>query len=299
MSATSHMARPASPAAPISEWQRLSWCVRRELWEYPSIYLLPLIGGLLAMAATMLNVVHLPERLLQSHGAPVHGLLEQPFDFAALLVMSAGLLVGIFYSLDALHGERRDRSILFWKSLPVSDVTTVLAKASIPLIVIPVICALVTMATHLVMLVLGSVRLMGTGVSLWEHVHPAHLWLMVFYHMLAAHSLWWAPFWAWLLLVSAWARRAPFLWATMPAVAIALVERIAFNTSYFADFLRERVLGGPANASAASGSNPMSLDAMTPAVGEFLSSPSFWMGLVVAAAFLAITVRLRRSQEPS
>ena len=53
--------------------------------------------------------------------------------------MGTAFIVGIFYSLDALHGERRDRSILFWKSMPVSDLTTVLSKASIPLVVLPLL----------------------------------------------------------------------------------------------------------------------------------------------------------------
>jgi len=50
-----------------------------------------------------------------------HELIAQPYDFAALLIMFTTLVVAVFYCLDALHGERRDRSILFWKSLPVSD----------------------------------------------------------------------------------------------------------------------------------------------------------------------------------
>ena len=60
--------------------------------------------------------------------------IEAPYDMAAGLLMLDLLIVGVFYCLDALHGERRDRSMLFWKSLPVSDLTTVLAKASIPLV---------------------------------------------------------------------------------------------------------------------------------------------------------------------
>ena len=58
----------------------------------------------------------------------------------------------MFYCLDALYGERRDRSILFWKSLPVSDLTTVLSKASIPIVVLPLLTFAVTVATQLIML---------------------------------------------------------------------------------------------------------------------------------------------------
>ncbi len=66
-------------------------------------------------------------------------MIEQPYTFAAGCIMATAFIVGVFYCLDALHGERRDRSILFWKSLPVSDLTTVLSKASIPLVVLPLL----------------------------------------------------------------------------------------------------------------------------------------------------------------
>ena len=65
--------------------------------------------------------------------------IEQPYDIAAMMMIFTAFIVGVFYCLDALHGERRDRSILFWKSLPVSDLTTVLSKAIIPLVILPVI----------------------------------------------------------------------------------------------------------------------------------------------------------------
>ena len=66
--------------------------------------------------------------------------------------MLTAFLVGVFYCLDALHGERRDRSILFWKSLPVSDLTTVLAKASVPCRVLPPRAFALALATQLMLL---------------------------------------------------------------------------------------------------------------------------------------------------
>ena len=65
--------------------------------------------------------------------------LAMPYSIAATLIIVTTLIVGGFYCLDALHGERRDRSILFWKSLPVSDLTTVLSKMTIPLVVLPLV----------------------------------------------------------------------------------------------------------------------------------------------------------------
>jgi ABC-2 type transport system permease protein len=122
------------------------------------------------------------------------------------------------------------------------------------------------------------------------------MWVMLLYHLVAVHALWWAPLWGWLLLVSAWARRAAFLWATLPLLAIGILEKIAFNTSHFAALLGHRFLGSP--GSVASSGNGMSMASLTPSPGQFLASPGLWIGLAFAAACLAAAVRLRRSREP-
>src|SRR5262249_35652202 len=160
----------------------------------------------------------------------------------------------------------RDRSILFWKSLPVSDRITVLAKASIPLLALPLLTFLVTFATQALMLLLGSLRLLASGhspVALWTQLPFFKMWALLFYHLIVVHALWWAPFWGWLLLVSAWARRAALLWATLPLLAIGMLERIAFSTSLFGGWLAERFMGGPHAGD--HGGDPMAMADMTPA----------------------------------
>ena len=109
------------------------------------------------------------------------------------------------------------------------------------------------------MLLLSSVILSAGGLSvatLWSHLSLFQMSLMLLYHLLAVHSLWYAPFYGWLLLVSAWARRAPFLWAVLPPLAIGVGEKIAFNTSHFGTFLLHR-LGGGTEAMTAPGTMPM------------------------------------------
>ena len=154
--------------------------------------------------------------------------------------MGTAILMSVFYCAEALHGERRDRSILFWKSLPVSDVTTVLVKASIPLLILPVLVSAVTAVMYLLMLLLSSVVLLATGgnvAKLWAQLPILQMSLLAALSPLTAHALWPAPFYCWLLLVSAWARRAAFLWAFLPPITIMVVEKIAFNTTYFANML--------------------------------------------------------------
>ena len=160
--------------------------------------------------------------------------------------MGTTFIVAFFYCLDALYGERRDRSILFWKSLPVSDLTTVLSKMAIPVIVLPLLTVAVTIATHWLMLLFSSIVILASGMKLaflWTHLPLFQMWTMLFFHLLVVHGLYYAPFYAWMLLVSGWARRAPILWALLPPLAIGFVEKIAFNTSYFGKIIESHFLG--------------------------------------------------------
>jgi ABC-2 type transport system permease protein len=226
--------------------------------------------------------------------------IELPYEIAASLIMGTAFIVGIFYCLDALYGERRDRSILFWKSLPVSDLTTVLAKASIPLVLLPVLSFVITIATQLLMLLASSVALLGSGLSmaaLWTQAPVFKFSLTLLYHILTVHGLWYAPLYAWLLLISAWAPRAPFLWAFLPPFVIFGVEKLAFNTSYFLGMLMRRLTGPEPSHAAAPGSPAMDVMlALTP--WQFFSAPGLWIGLAIAAVFLAAAVRLRRFHGP-
>ena len=109
----------------------LYWSVWRELWENRSIYIAPLIVAAVQVFGFAISTIGLAERrraVLLLDPAKQRAAIEQPYDMAAMMMLFTVFLVGVFYCLDALHGERRDRSILFWKSLPVSDLTTVLSK---------------------------------------------------------------------------------------------------------------------------------------------------------------------------
>ena len=287
----------------ISPARRMYWSVRRELWESRWIYIAPLAVAALILIGFLISAIHLPETMraaLALDPMQQHDLIQKPYDLAALLIMGATFIVAVFYCLDALHSERRDRSILFWKSLPVSDLTTVLSKASIPIVALPLITFAVTVVTQWIMLLLNTAVLMGSGVSvtaLWRHLPLWHMSLMLLYHLLAIHGFWYAPFYGWLLLVSVWARRVPFLWAALPLLVIGVLEKIAFNTSHFAGMLGYRIGGGSGGAASTAGS--MSMDSLTQlSPGRFLISPGLWGGLVVAALFIAAAVRLRRYREP-
>jgi ABC-2 type transport system permease protein len=285
-----------------SATQPFYWSVRRELWEYRFIYVAPLaIGALALLAFTISAVVGIWEAPLHLDPTKSYDAVAGPYNMVAGLMMLMSILISVFYCLDALHGERRDRSILFWKSLPVSDVTTVLAKVSIPLVVVPVLMFVITLAMHWAMLVISSGVLLVSGQNvglLWTKLSLPEMWLLLLYHFITAHAIWPLPVYCWLLLVSGWARRATFLWAALPVVAIAAVERITFHTYHFVQLVASRLIGeGSAIAMTPDGSFPTGPTThMTP--GVFLSSPGLWIGLLLSAAFLIAAIRLRKYEGP-
>jgi ABC-2 type transport system permease protein len=281
--------------------------VRRELRESRSLYIVPLAVAGLSLFGFLIRTIHLRERMRAALALDAMGrqeFIEQPFAMVALMIMASSFLVAVFYCLDALHGERRDRSILFWKSLPVSDLITVLSKASIPIVVLPLICVAVTVATQWIMLLLSTLVLLGNGRSieaLWTNLPLFRMSMMLLFHLLAIHGIWYAPIYSWLLLVSGWARRAVFLWAVLPPLAFCIIEKVAFNTTHFAKMLGSRFMGGSSGgpSTKATGAGAMLGDLLMPmSVPDFLASPGLWIGLAIAAVFLAAAVQLRRSQGP-
>jgi ABC-2 type transport system permease protein len=270
--------------------------VRRELWEYRSIYLAPLAVACVALFGFLIGTIG--RGLATQDLARRQAVLEEPTTFAAGMIMLASVIVAVFYCLDALHGERRDRSILFWKSLPVSDLTTVLAKASVPIVIIPVVTFVVTFAMQLIMALLSSIALLGSGLSvgmLWTHF--LEMSVMLLYHLVALHGLSFAPIYAWMLLVSAWARRTPFLWAFLPILVLSIGEKIAFNSWHFAHMLGYIAGGGnEGDAYMASSKSMAPLSMISPL--HFLIHPGLWIGLAVAALLLAAAARTRRYRGP-
>ena len=295
----SELPAPSSNAAATRPFY---WSVLRELWENRSIYIGPLIVAVVVLFGFLLSTIGLAERrraVLLLDSAKARAAIEVPYDVAAVVLIVTAFIVGVFYCLDALHGERRDRSILFWKSLPVSDLTAVFSKATIPMAVLPLVTLVIVVVTQLVMLLWTSGVLISHGMS------PASTWTtipwfqncVVLVYGLVALALWHAPIYGWALLISGVARRATFLWAVLPPFAIAIFEKITFNTSHFAGLLKHRLLGFGEEAFAFSpkGDMPVVLQ-LTPA--RYLSTPGLWIGLLFAVALVIAAVRLRRYRGP-
>jgi ABC-2 type transport system permease protein len=286
----------------IAPGRTFFWLVRREIWENRSIYIVPLVSAVVFLLSFVVHTIVVRYR---RHGVwpsdPTHHLdvVGAPYQMAAALIMGSAFLVGIFYSLDALYGERRDRSVLFWKSMPVSDLATVLSKVTIPLVILPLLSFVITIATQILMLLLSSMVLLGSGVSmaaLWTHASIFEFSGLLLYHILTVHGLWYAPIYGWLLFISAWAPRAPFVWAFLPPFLIGGVEYAVFNSTHFFNLLLHRLMGP--EIPVPHGASMMQVMASIGLL-QFFAVPGLWFGLAIAAAFLAAAVRLRRSRGPA
>lgn len=307
-------AQPLAPAE-ISAARRMYWSVRREFLEHRWLYLAPLGVAALFLLGFFINTVHLaagvgslaaPQAEHRHEATGVSGatglaahLLGGPYDLAADLMMALAILTGIFYSAEALHGERRDRSILFWKSMPVSDTTTVLAKASIPILIVPLFVCAVALVMWWIILLESSLVLLARGISpavLWAQLPLFQMWGLLIYHIATAHAIWPAPVYCWLLLVGGWARRAVLLWAALPILVIGVLQKLTFNSWSFVELVGRRLIGdAPSMLDLPGGVSPTNPMAQITA-GRFLASPGLWLGLLVCAVFLMAAIRLRRSR---
>lgn len=288
----------------------LYWSVRRELWETRSIYIAPAAAAVVVWCGYLISTIGMPARRLETLKLdPAHQsiVMGQPFVAAHAAITLTVMIVAAFYCLGALFNERRDRTILFWKSLPVSDLKTVLSKAAVPMAILPVVGLVVTVVAQAVILLLSTLILAAAGVSAatpWTPGFVAGEGVALLYAWVTL-TLWLAPVYGWLLLVSVWAKRAPFLWAVLPVLALALLEKLAFNSTHVLHLLFDRITGSydaafvtasAAELKARGGMPALGLDALDP--GKFVTSPGLWLGLIAFAGLLAACVWLRRRREP-
>jgi ABC-2 type transport system permease protein len=275
---------------------RFAWSVRREVWEHRFLIAAPLGVAVLALIGFLVGwPFGIGTAVAQTPRGPWGG-IGRAYDATAFFCMITGFVAALFYCLDALHGERRDRSILFWKSLPVSDFQTVLAKLAMPMLVLPLIVFVAVMIASVAMLLASSAILAIGGHSvamLWSAGSPGIRFSCVLY-ALTLSALWYAPIYGALLLISVWARHAPFLWAVLPPALLAAVAEFVFHAHVVRDFYAYRLLGWFEEGLRLDHAGlPIARDPQ-----RFFMSPGLWLGLAVAAIFFTSAVRLRRNSSP-
>jgi ABC-2 type transport system permease protein len=267
------------------------WLIRREFWERRAIWLVPaVISAVLILLALFGRTQFISDVPMES---PYVGKVY--LGFIGGLFLTIMMLYSTLYLLDCLYDDRRDRSVLFWKSLPISDTDTVLSKLLVALVAIPLVAFVAADVTSLIVAFIVSVRARSMiGGSLWE----AGTWLQIqalWLYVIVTCTIWYLPVAGWLLMVSAWVKRAPMLWSVLPLLVIYLIERFFLGTHYLASVLGNR-LGGYAQA-AFHGSwhaNDVTSTAWQfMDIGGFLGNYATWIGLAVGAAMIVATIQMR------
>ncbi len=297
--------------------------IRREIWEHRSIYVTPaaiaVIVTLGTLAALMFASGFAKELDVAIFGASNiageaerRGVLTAYFLLFFWLFLLAVSILAVFYSLDALYAERKDKSILFWRSMPITDLEAVLSKLVTAVLVIPLVTLGVVVVTHVVNLLIVSAWVAAKGGDvghlIWGSLPLFDNWLAAVIGTLA-WALWMSPFVGWFLLVSAMTKRSPLLMAFMPLFVIPPVEFIFLRSRYFLDAVILRPGKIPLfrsmdletffdEDSLHLSENTVSLVAYLD-IGRFVTSPSVWTGLVVCGLFTAAAIYVRRYRDES
>ena len=297
--------------------------IRRELWEHRSLYVVPAVLGMLIVLLEITGQTaisafgkHIDTAIL---GATNIGENERAAIISALMSVVSGLFIFVmwllilFYSVDALYAERKDRSILFWRSLPVTDAETVLSKLATAVVVIPLITLAFIAATHVLVLIVTSIWVGSRGASAWHLIWEAaplvDNWGATLVILMAV-TIWLSPFVGWFLLVSAYTKRAPILMSLLPIAVLPLLERIFFSSNILIDVLFTRSAKIPIynrdelkglfddEMFRSIGNEGVSLISMLN-VGKFLSSASMWGGLLVCGLLTTAAIYVRRFRDDS
>jgi ABC-2 type transport system permease protein len=312
----------------------MKWLVRREFWENKGMFFwAPIVVSVLLILALgggmIYGVSQGHVRIDGEHTSLVQAIgsvsAEQRAEFASavattymsvsapLIIMFA--IVAFFYCLGALYEERRDRSILFWKSLPVSDTQTVLSKLATTLLVAPAIfvASATVMAAALMLILCTSLLMLGHnifGMVLGNSAVYTSPLLVI--SLLPVYILWALPTAGWLMMVSSWARSKVFLWAVGVPLAVMVATKwatslysLTWNIDWFNKYVVLRSLGGllPGNwilfenIGAEAFKNPngsLNLAGLVSHSYMTLSSPSVWIGAAAGVAMIVVAIRMRR-----
>ena len=343
MNATAH-SMPAT-AARVTPPRRFATLLRREYWEHRGGFLwAPAIAGAVSLLLTAVflviaivgirnadedAMVHLGDGTSMSINGLDLGLLASQLSESDKAQLAAGIdltmlmsaawpgivmvFVMFFYCLGALYDERKDRSVLFWKSMPVSDGMTVASKVVSAAGTLPVLATLSAIATMFGFLLMLSAVVMMHGGNPWELIWGPGNPLLISLSMLAAipvYALWALPTVGWLMLCSAWARRVPFLWALLVPIlsgvfvsVFSVMRLFNLETSWFWTNIVARMLLGtvPLTSHDFARIDGAAIDRLgilpfvsPPAVYSNLLQPALWIGAVAGVLMLLLAMRLRR-----
>ena len=310
---------------------RLMALLKREYWENQGAFrTTPLVVGGIYIILTLMFLItfshfdnefqslkELTRFLSQTdvglRGEVIYGVAVAVFPSLFTLVLA---FVVFFYLLGSLYDDRKDRSILFWKSLPASDTLTLGSKLLSAMVIAPLIFWVIYVLTYIVITLIFSVVMLSLGENPWTLFlslgSPFKAWSMVLLSYMA-QSIWALPLYGWLMLVSSFAPRIPLLFAVLPPVVVAVLQIwIEFLQTFtlkknLFGVIGEWVANSPLILSADNhGDDKLSVSLGIPLTDTFgheatvgnilarLFSTHMLIGLAVAAVFLGTALWLRR-----
>ncbi len=301
------------------------WLMQREIWEHRAFWIAPAVVSALLIFFVLLALIGIsdgPDIMNIFDFAPPLTEVDAATRAAITQLVANGiygafamvmLIVLAFYLQETLNNDRKDRSILFWKSLPISDTSTVLSKLATAGLSVPAITLLFVIGMHLLLLIIGSVVGIAGGLEGWYLAwHPGHLLLawLALANGLLEQSLYLLPFFAWFLLCSAFFRTAALVWAIMIPLVIGLFEDWVLNTGYLMGWIGAHVktgIGGSLLNSDSLHDDIEGFDHLGQALAalrgnpfwEALGNSTFWSGALVAVLFIAAAIWLRRYRDDS
>lgn len=292
--------------------------IRREIWEHRSLWIAPtVLAGVILVIALFggvhfgggddfsfgyrdegsrheFNAAQAPEDVRQ-------GIIAGAFSMLTMVQLLVLGIVVFFYLLDALLAERRDRSILFWKSLPISDAQVVASKALTALVAAPLFVLLVSAVVQVLFAGVAAIRLGDLPFVPWDTL----VWLkvqVVSLGFVAMVLLWYLPLAGYLMVVSVWARKNAFLWAVLPWVAILIIEGLITRSAHFARFLAER-FGGFAEIMFGRASRDLDpaniVGGSYHYIGKVFADMEIWVGAAVGILLICVATRIRRYRDDS
>ena len=221
---------------------------------------------------------------------------------AGLLVLGFPLVIALgfavlAYSLSTFFDERKDKSIIFWRSLPVSDSFTVFSKLIVALVVAPLLVIPALLFLHLVSVTAGSIYFAVSDIVPFTWAWQAYPWLdwirVIF--SLWMQALWTLPIITWIMLAGAYSRK-PVVAAILPPVVVVLVEGVSLSSSVFLDSLFERV-----QPWSRASSFPKEYESL--GVAELSDIPllfgmtEFWVGILISSVFIYLTIYFRSKSD--
>lgn len=315
--------------------------LRRELWEHASLKGIPLtllafvllanIAFVFLLAKSVGNLEILDQGEVSSLGSYIGfftqlepaqqtAIINSTMITTGMIINSVLLIVMFFYLLDSLYGERKDRTILFWKSLPVTNKETVLSKLAIAVIIIPVIIFFTTAVANFITLGIQSLVFYQNQYAanlLWQHTDVSGLSLFSIF-LLIQQTIWYFPVMGWLLFCSVWCRKPPIIVAVLIPAMLVFIDNSFLLDTGISEILLERLplglmsmqLGNESSLMAYNyslneqqlpGFN-MSAGISVPSINEILSfflNIKVWMGLLIGFFFTGMAISLRRWRDDS